>query len=167
MKKLIFCSSIYLSWVTIGFGQTKYHPDKDTSKYKKPVIYVLHISEQQPIVTYCYAGINVLHMDSVSVSKPLQSIKLYGHPAHIGAIIFNLKKNTFFINLDELLAAYKIDAVNNSLPVYINNVVVFHPKETYFEPTFITSVKVSIEQETNMKYIDIKTLNETAAFKKN
>jgi hypothetical protein len=146
--------------MTICYGQVV-KLDKDTSKYKNPIIYVFHIKQQPPLVTYCHAGVNVLQMDSISVFTPPESVKLYGEKARIGAIVFNFKKDMIIIDLTRLLSAYNIDPAYNSLPVYINNAIAYRTEELYFEPAFIKSVNLSVEQKTGMKYIDVKTLDAT------
>ncbi|HEY5326626.1 MAG TPA: hypothetical protein VIJ27_06475 [Mucilaginibacter sp.] len=97
-------------------------------------------------------------IDSINVFKDIQSENEYGKSGNNGVIVVVLKLGIKLINFDDLLKTYNINGSAGNLPVFIDSVVAYQPKNTYFELTAIKYVKVDNEKGTGIKYISIRTI---------
>lgn len=139
------------------FGQTTYKLDKDTSGFKNRPLYVLKLPQQAPIPTAALI-IDVNDIDSISVKKDSESLKLYGKKARSGSIEIHLRDRASIVGYQQLLTDFNIPYANRDLPVFIDSAIAYQPKNTYFEISAVKSVKIAEEKATGMKYIIIISL---------
>lgn len=146
----------FLFGILSCFGQASYL-DKDTSKYKNSPLYILKLPQQAPLLTASLI-INVNDLDSISVKKNPESVKLYGKKAVNGAIVIYLKDRASVVSYDQLLTDFNIAYSDSKLPVFIDSVMTVQANDTYFELEGIKSVKIAKEKSTEMPYISILSI---------
>jgi len=141
------------------FGQN-YHLEKDTSR-TKGWLYIVTMPNRQQIEMSSMYGINPNDIISISVQKDSTILKSYGLKAMNGLVNVKLKKDVNFFNLNQLLSKFRIPANDKYLPVAIDSVIYNHPDMIYFRPEQIKRIKfvrIDIEKETGMKFINIRTM---------
>ena len=147
MKKFLLLNFYLLSATAICYSQATHTLDKDTAKYKNSPLYIIKVP-QQPAQLSTNLVIVINDIDSVSVHKSEESVKLYGKAAINGSIEIRLKPGSALINFERLLTAFEIPVSNINLPVFIDSAIAYQPKNTFFEPAAIKYVKIERETET-------------------
>jgi hypothetical protein len=146
----------FLFGVFICYGQKPHKLSKDTSAFKFPMLYVLKLNNQAPMLSSNLL-IDVMAIDSIAVIKEPRSVNLYGEKGKFGVMELHLRPGKPIVNYDQLLVDFNIPYSSSNLPVFIDSAIAYHPKETWYGVAAIKWVRIDTELETGMKYISIRS----------
>jgi hypothetical protein len=143
------------------FGQQKTNSlssqlNQDTNRYKPKPKLILYRPFKGVLETTNLV-IDMLDVDSTESTE----INSPGIPAPDSlsiTITYCLINNAPLLNYNELMKTYSIPSEDQNLPVFIDSLLAYKPKQTYYELGDVLSVRVATENSTGMRYISVITL---------
>jgi hypothetical protein len=165
MKRSFF---IYLLLIgpVLSFAQQQLpqHMSHDTSLYQYPPLVILKMPGNDMSLKMSELNqVNPNDIDNITVLKDTNAVKPYGKEARFGVLIIKMKKNIAIIDTGIDGNCVNNFLINNktvksyNLPVYIDSLYVNRPGDVNVTILKITSVTISTESVTDIKFINILT----------
>jgi hypothetical protein len=135
-----------------AIGQPKY--SFDSSKQPYMLVDDIEVLDLKLLV------ISPDKIESITVFKDSNAIRMYGDKAIAGAVILKTKPNTKFLRITDLLEMYNISPVDKKLRICINKTLVSRPDLILIEASEISGVEIT----TDRKWIHAEDANSTERF---
>lgn len=165
MKKLLIIVPFILLGITAVGQRLPWFLNRGTSHVNNIRLYIYYIPGKPPLKLLGYElNLNPNSIREINVTNKNEAMRLYGREGENGVINIYCKKNTKIkltklTNLTEILTKYKIDFKDRKLPVYIDSSFVNHPEIEYYNLSKIKSVKIDTEFVSDIRFINIITVD--------
>jgi hypothetical protein len=165
MKRSFFIYLLVISPI-LGLAQQKLpkYMSHDTSLYQYPPLVILKMPNAHKNLKMSELNqVNPNDIDSVTILKDTNAVKLYGKEARFGVLIIKMKKDIAII--DTGIDSYCVNnfLINNktvksyNLPVYIDSLYVNRPENVDMMMIKVKSATINTEPTTGIKFINILT----------